>query len=82
MAISLTPETERILEARAKRDGYATPDDLIRVALGVLDHVDDDCLSQEELAELSQSLAEVDRGEVVEWSDLSARLRHKFLGES
>ena len=32
MAISLNPETQRMIEERMKQRGYASPDDMVRAA--------------------------------------------------
>lgn len=37
MNLALAPETERLIEERMKRGGYATPDDVVRAALATLE---------------------------------------------
>ena len=40
MAVSLSAETWRLIEERMKRDGFATADELLRVALRTFDQID------------------------------------------
>jgi hypothetical protein len=46
MAVSLQPETQKLIEDRMKQSGFSTPDDMVRVALETLDQCDVDDLDQ------------------------------------
>lgn len=81
MSVNLSPETQALVEEHLRRGGYATADDLVRVALRVLSQVEAEPISDEEAEEIRESLSQFERGEVVEWDELSARLRAKYLGE-
>jgi putative addiction module CopG family antidote len=37
MVISLSPETQKLIEERMKHGGYATPDDVVRAGLSSLE---------------------------------------------
>ncbi len=66
MSISLTPRTQELLEARFKRGGYSSPDDLVRVALETLDQLEGDPIEQfdpETLAAIERAEAQAERGE-------------------
>jgi Arc/MetJ-type ribon-helix-helix transcriptional regulator len=81
MSVSLSPELQALIEERVKRSGYPTADDMVRVALDVLDQVEDERIDDEEAAAIRRSLEQMRRGEVVQWGQLSAQLRKKHLGE-
>jgi antitoxin ParD1/3/4 len=79
MELSLTPETRKLIEERMRRDGYATADEVVRAALELLDqHAD---LDPETLAAIDRAEEQIARGEYREWTQASAELRKKFLGE-
>ena len=79
MDLSLSPETQKLIEERMQRDGYASADDVVRAALELLDQRSD--LDGETLAAIDRAEAQIERGEYREWKDASAELRKKFLGE-
>jgi len=79
MELSLTPEIRRLIEERMRRDGYATADEVVRAALELLDQDSD--LDPETLAAIDRAEDQIARGEYREWTQASAELRKKFLGE-
>lgn len=79
MGISLTPETQKLIEDRMKRDGYPTADDLVRAALELLDQNVE--LDEETLTAIERGEEQIARGEYREWADVEAELRKKYLGE-
>jgi putative addiction module CopG family antidote len=40
MAISLTPETQEMIEQRMRQGGYASPDDVVRAGLSSLEQLE------------------------------------------
>jgi Arc/MetJ-type ribon-helix-helix transcriptional regulator len=79
MSIALSPETLKLIEERMQRDGYPTPDDLVRAALSSLDQNED--LDEETLAAIDRAEEQIERGEFRDWKEVSAELRQKYLGE-
>jgi antitoxin ParD1/3/4 len=79
MAISLSPETLRLIEERMDGDGYPTADDVVRAALELLDQQDE--LDEETLAAIDRSEVQIERGEYRDWKEVSAELRRTYLGE-
>ena len=79
MAISLSPETQKLIEDRMSRDGYPTADDVVRAALELLDQHDG--LDEETLAAIERGEQEIERGEYRDWQVVEAELRRKYLGE-
>jgi Arc/MetJ-type ribon-helix-helix transcriptional regulator len=82
MTISLSPETQKLLEERMKRGRFATPDDVVRVALEMLEQYEGDALEDLEpdtLAAIERAEAQSVRGEGRPWEEVKAELRAKFL---
>jgi len=79
MAISLTAETQKLIEDRMKRDGYPTPDDVVRAAMELLDQPAE--LDAETLAAIDRAEEQIERGEYRDWAEVSAELRRKYLGK-
>jgi Arc/MetJ-type ribon-helix-helix transcriptional regulator len=82
MAIVLTPETQRLIEERMKRDGYATADDVVRIALQTLDQADGDTLESldpDTLAAIERAEAQSARGEGRPWEEVRKELQAKYL---
>ena len=84
MPISLKPETEKLIEDRMRRSGYATPDDLVRVALDALDQVagdEFDSLDPETRAAVEEGMEQADRGEGRPWDEVREELKSRFVKE-
>jgi Arc/MetJ-type ribon-helix-helix transcriptional regulator len=82
MTISLSPETQKLLEERMKRGGFATPDDAVRVALEMLEQYEGEALEDldpDTLAAIERAEAQSARGEGRPWEEVKAELRAKFL---
>jgi Arc/MetJ-type ribon-helix-helix transcriptional regulator len=84
MPITLSPETQRLIEERMKQAGYSSPDELVRLALQTLDHVrgeDYEDLDAETRAAIDEAEAEYERGEGIPVDEAAARLRSKYFGK-
>lgn len=82
MTISLSPETQKLLEDHMKRGGFATPDDVVRAALETLDQArgeDFEDLDPETQAAIEEGLAEAERGEVRPWHEVRAELKARYI---
>jgi Arc/MetJ-type ribon-helix-helix transcriptional regulator len=82
MTITLSPETQKLLEERMKQGGFESPDMVVRVALETLDQIEGEALQdldEETQAALVEAEAQADRGEVRPWEELKAELRAKYL---
>ena len=82
MNISLSPNTQKLIEDEMKRGGYASPDDVVRVALESL-HTEGaplEDLDAETLAAIDRAEAESARGEGTPLDDAFAHLRQKHFG--
>lgn len=66
MAILLTPETERLIEARMKETGASSPDELVRLAVqtfGEIQGIAFEDLDPETQAAINEGEAQYERGE-------------------
>jgi predicted transcriptional regulator len=82
MAITLSPETQRLIEERMKQTGLDTADELVRLALQTLDQVrgeDFEDLDPETQAAIEEGLAQADRGEGRPWEEVREELRARFI---
>ena len=82
MTITLTPETQKLLEDRMKKGGFSTPDALVRAALQTLDDVEGDAyedLDQDTRDAIERAEGQSARGEGRPWADVKAELRARFL---
>lgn len=81
MGISLSPETQKLIEEHMRIAGYSTADELVEVALRTLERVqgagyeqlDDDTRSAIEEAE-----AQFQRGEGIPLDEAISQLREKY----
>ena len=81
MQISLSPETQKLLDERLKKSGYTDPDALVRFALENLEQLDGgyiEDLDEETQASIERGIAELDRGESRSLEEVKAEFKAKF----
>ena len=84
MTISLSPETQRLLEEQMRKHGYSSPDYAVRVALEKLDQKEGEWiedLDPETQAAIEEGLAQADRGEGRPWEEVREEIRARFIPE-
>jgi Arc/MetJ-type ribon-helix-helix transcriptional regulator len=83
MAITLTPETQKLIEERMKQGGFPSADEVVRAALVSMDQQDPlrvvkdaelDTLYPGFREKTAQGLAEADAGKVADGEDFFAEL--------
>ena len=80
MTISLSAELTRYVEEQVKAGRFASVQEVVEAGLARLmldplpDAVDDD-----DLAAIEESEAQIERGEDLDWAEVSAALRRKYL---
>jgi antitoxin ParD1/3/4 len=76
MTISLTPELERLLQARMKTGRYGSENDVLREALELLDHHDEVLASrQDEIRDqIEEGWQSAKRGELVSGKEVFERI--------
>jgi Arc/MetJ-type ribon-helix-helix transcriptional regulator len=87
MNIVLSPATQKLLEDRMRKDGYATPDDAVRGMLETLEQNEAAAqfgagyLDEETLAAIDRAEEQIARGEHQDWEEVKAELRAKRRGK-
>lgn len=77
--MSLSRETQKLIEDRMKRSGYPTADDVVRVALETLEHFEAAGPDDDTWAAIDRAEAQFERGEGVPADEAFERLRRKHL---
>lgn len=80
MNITLTKETQKLLEERMREGDYQSPEDVIRVALQTLHTESLEGLDSETQAAIERGDAQGDRGEGMPIDGAFERLRRKTHG--
>lgn len=82
MTISLSPETQRLLEEQLKRGQYSSADELLRAALQTFDQTetfDYEDLDPETRAAIEEGEAQFQRGEGRPWDEVREEIRARFI---
>ena len=82
MSVSLSAETQKLIEQRMRETGVSTADELVRVALQTLDQVRRqpfDDLDLDTQAAIEEGLAQADRGEGRPWEEVREEIRMRFI---
>jgi putative addiction module CopG family antidote len=82
MDVTLKPELQRFVDEQVEAGRFTTPAEVLEAALLRLmrDPLDDE-LDAADVAAIEQSEQEIARGEDMDWDEVSARLRQKYLAE-
>ena len=80
MDISISPQTQRLLEERMKERADSSPDDVIRAALETLESQALEDLDPETLAAIDRAEEGIAGGEGMPADEAFAQLRRKYLG--
>ena len=81
MTIALSPETQKLLDARLKNGQYHSPDDVVRAALEALDELEAHGLDEKTLDAIDRAEDQIARGDVQDWKNVRDRVRDSFLGK-
>ena len=80
MVISLSEETQRMVEEKLGAGGYGTADEVVRAALAALDELEVSALDEETLDGIDRAEEQVARGEVHDWADVRDKVRATLRG--
>ena len=82
MSITLSSETQKLIEERMRQGGFSTPDDLVRVALETLEVQGEDIedLDAETQAAIERAEQQSARGEGIPADEAFERIRRKHFG--
>lgn len=79
MTLTISPETQKLIEERMKNGTYPSVDDLVYAALTALTELENLPLDDETLAAIDRAEEQIARGEYRDWDDVKAELRSKYL---
>jgi len=79
MTITLSAETQKLLEAKLKAGGYGSADDVVHAALQALSELESQALDDKTLDAIDRAEEQIDRGEVYDWKDVKEQVRAEFL---
>jgi putative addiction module CopG family antidote len=82
MTISLSPELKKYVEEQVRAGRFRSPEEVVEAGLArlMLDPAPD-ALDDEDLAAIDESEAQVERGEDMNFTQVAAALRKKYLGK-
>jgi putative addiction module CopG family antidote len=82
MTVSLSPEFKKYVEEQVRAGRFASADEVVEAALArlMLDPPPDE-LDAEDVHAINESEAQIERGEDLDWKQVSASLRKKYLGK-
>ena len=79
--VSISAETQKLLERRLKSGEYRTVDDVLHAALEALDTINSVALDEATLDAIDRSEGQIERGEVHEWESVREQVREGFPTE-
>jgi len=79
MDVTLSPETQKLLDERLKSGAYRSADDVIHAALRTLNELEAHGLDERTLDAIDRAEDQIERGECHDWEDVRDRVRGKFL---
>ena len=79
MHITLSLETERLLQRKLSSGEYRSADEVLLAALEALDAADH--LDQTAFDAIDRAEDQIERGQVREWKDVREQVRARFLGK-
>lgn len=82
MNVTLKPELQRYIEDQDRAGRFASSAEVLEAAVArfMLDPLPAD-LDDEDVAAIEESEDQIARGQDLDWREVSARLRRKYLGE-
>jgi hypothetical protein len=84
MNVSLSPQTEKLLQQQMKNSGCSDPDDVLRIALQTLDQLrgeDYDDLDAQTCAAIEEAEGQCERGEARPWEEVREELQARFIAK-
>ena len=81
IVISLSPETQKLVEEKLKSGAYRSADEVVHAAIEALNELEAHGLDEETLDAIDRAEGQIERGEVHDWKDVREQVRAKFLGK-
>jgi len=82
MSISLRPELKQFVEEQVRTGRFSSAEEVVEAGLArlMLDPAADE-LDDDDRTAIAESEGQIARGEDLDWSQVSAELRKKYLGK-
>lgn len=80
MGVTLTPETQRLLEDKLRGSAYQSADEVVLAALEALNELENLELDDDTLDAIDRAEEQIARGEVHDWQSVREEIREEFLG--
>jgi putative addiction module CopG family antidote len=81
MTISLSAETQKLVEEKLRSGEYSSADEVVHAALEALDTLQSHSLDQATLDAIDSAEDQIEQGRVHDWKDVREQVRAKFLGK-
>lgn len=81
MTISLSPETQKLLEKELRSGQYRSADEVVHAALKALSELEAPGLDDETLEAIDRAEDQIEQGQVHDWKDVREQVRGSFLGK-
>lgn len=81
MTISLSQETQKLLEKKLSAGRYGSADEVLQAALEALTERESGWLNPETIAAIGRADEQVAQGQVHEWTAVREQTRAKFQGK-
>jgi len=81
MTISLSDETQKLVEEKLRSGAYRSADEVVHAALQALNELESHALDDETLDAIDRAEDQIERGDVHDWKDVREQVRAKFLGK-
>ena len=78
MNVELRPELERFIDDQVRAGRFSSRTEALEAGVARLMLDGEDALDAEDVEEIRESLAQMRRGEVVDWRQFAAGLRQKY----
>lgn len=81
MNVTLSPELEKFVQEQVKAGRFSSAAEVLEAGLARLMIEPHDELDAEDLSAIEESEQQIARGEDLDWNEVGARLRRKYLGK-
>jgi Arc/MetJ-type ribon-helix-helix transcriptional regulator len=81
MPISLSAETQKLLEEKLRSGEYGSTDEVVHAALEASKELQLHSLDDTTLDAIDRAEDQIEQGQVHDWKDVRRQVRARFLGE-
>jgi putative addiction module CopG family antidote len=81
MTISLSAETQKLVEEKLRSGEYSSADEVVHAALEALNTLQSHSLDQATLDAIDRAEDQIEQGRVHDWKDVRKQLQSRFLGK-